>query len=320
MSDAPAPPRPRYGRALFRLGLSAAVLAVVVKLVGPRTVYDAIRSVPFTGWLAGLVGFCGFHFVGAVKWRLFMGLAGADVKLGVTVRAYAAGLFANLCLPSLVGGDVLRAGIVLGTTTRKEAVVFGSLVDRFADVAALGTLVLIGALAAPSAVNDLEGIAGPITWIATALPVIAVASAVVGLLVLRRLRLRSLPKKVAKILIGFLRALRAMRARPTLGLRGYALCLVVQAGFVAVNALLGDAMGLDLDFRLWLLLWPLAKIAAMLPLSLGGIGVREAAFATLVAPFAAEELAVAQSLVWESILVTGGLLAGAWWALGRKTS
>lgn len=320
MSDTTAAARPRYGRALIRLGLSALVLTVVIWLVGPRTVYDAIRSVPFTGWLAGLAGFCGFHFVGAIKWRLFMGLAGANVKLGVVVRAYAAGLFANLCLPSLVGGDVLRAGIVLGSTSRKEAVVFGSLVDRFADVAALGTLVLVGALAAPSAVNDLEGIAGPITWIATALPVVAIIGAVCGLVILRRLRLRSLPKKVGKILIGFLRALRAMRARPALGLRGYALCLAVQTGFVAVNALLGDAMGLALDFRLWLLLWPLAKIAAMLPLSLGGIGVREAAFATLVAPFAAEELAVAQSLVWESILVTGGLLAGAWWALGRKSS
>ena len=89
-----------------------------------------------------------------------------------------------------------------------------------------------------------------------------------------------------------------------------ATCLAIQAGFVLVNLLLGGSMGIALDWRLWYLLWPLAKIAAMAPVSLGGIGVREAAFAALAGRFVAEDRIVAQSLVWESILVVGGLIAG----------
>ncbi len=59
----------------------------------------------------------------------------------------------------------------------------------------------------------------------------------------------------------------------------------------------------------------------MLPVSFGGLGVREAAFAALVAPFGPESLAVAQSLVWQSVLIAGGLAAGGFWVLspGRVT-
>ena len=58
--------------------------------------------------------------------------------------------------------------------------------------------------------------------------------------------------------------------------------------------------------------WPLAKITALLPVSLGGLGVREAALAVFLAPFAVTgTLAVAEALVWQSILFGFGLLAGA---------
>ena len=49
----------------------------------------------------------------------------------------------------------------------------------------------------------------------------------------------------------------------------------------------------------------------MLPLTQGGIGVREAALVALLAPFgAAPPLVLAAGLVWEGIVIAGGLIAG----------
>jgi uncharacterized membrane protein YbhN (UPF0104 family) len=63
--------------------------------------------------------------------------------------------------------------------------------------------------------------------------------------------------------------------------------------------------------RVWLFAWPLAKLAALLPLTQGGIGVREAALVALLAPFgAAGTLVLAAGLVWEGVIVAGGLIAG----------
>ena len=93
-------------------------------------------------------------------------------------------------------------------------------------------------------------------------------------------------------------------------------CVLLQGGFVLVNVVVGESLGLDLPVGTWFLLWPLAKIAAMLPLSFGGLGVREAAFAGLLVPWGLEGIAVVQSLVWQSVLLVGGLIAGGYWGRG----
>jgi uncharacterized membrane protein YbhN (UPF0104 family) len=48
-----------------------------------------------------------------------------------------------------------------------------------------------------------------------------------------------------------------------------------------------------------------------LPLTQGGIGVREAALVALLKPFgAAGTLVLAAGLVWEGVVVAGGIIAG----------
>src|SRR5216683_1771271 len=60
-----------------------------------------------------------------------------------------------------------------------------------------------------------------------------------------------------------------------------------------------------------ILAWPLAKIAAVMPITQGGIGVREAALVVLLAPFGAPASQVlATGIVWEGVIITAGLLAG----------
>ena len=75
--------------------------------------------------------------------------------------------------------------------------------------------------------------------------------------------------------------------------------------------LLGMSCGLVLPLRVWLFAWPLAKIAAVMPITQGGIGVREAALVLLLAPFGAPAARVlATGIVWEGVIIAGGLLAG----------
>lgn len=100
----------------------------------------------------------------------------------------------------------------------------------------------------------------------------------------------------------------------------YGASVVAQGSLVALNAWLGAAVGVAPGAAAWLLAWPLAKVIAMAPISLGGLGVRETALASLLAPFGVPAtLAVAQGLVWQSILFAFGVIAGAWVWLGRGT-
>jgi uncharacterized membrane protein YbhN (UPF0104 family) len=313
-------PKLRIGKAAVRLVGSAALLGVVFYLVGGQAVWSAMKKTQPGTWAMGLAGFIVLHTLSAAKWRFFLKLCGVDLPFKTATQCYSAGLFANLCLPSLVGGDVLRAGLAVKATGRLAPVLLGSVIDRLSDILALGLLTGIGLVIAPAAAEHVHGgrVSGPMVLVGllagAALALVAARVALAGL------PLRRLPRKLARFAVKTLRALKTLMAKPLHGLLGMVACLGLQAGFVAVNVPLGEMVGLHLDLRLWYLLWPLAKIAAMVPVSLGGLGVREMAFGFLVKPFADSELAVAESLIWQSILITGGLLAGAYWlASGLRT-
>ncbi len=318
-NDAPKP-KFKFKKGLIRLVGSAVLLTLVFHFVGREAIVSALSSVRAGPWALALLGFLAMHAFSALKWRFFLGLCGAPIPMKLALRAYAAALFANLCLPSLVGGDVVKAGLAMQASKNKTGVLLGSVADRLADVTALGLLVGLGAVLAPSAAEALHGGAIQGIWVLAGGLVLLGIGTAVGYFVMLRLPLRKLPRKVAKLLIGMLRALRKLASTPGLALLGLCWCLSLQAGFVLLNVPLGEMVGLNLDVRLWLLLWPLAKVAAMLPLSLGGLGGREAAFGLLVTPFAESRLAVAESLVWQSVLIAGGLLAGAFFMLTRGAS
>lgn len=326
-SSTSAPPRAPSGRRRFALRLLASllVLAVLASLLDNREILarlsDFARRSPLV-WAGSLALFLLLHAGGAMKWRLFLSLAspsGATVPVRSALRFYGAGLFANLCLPTMIGGDVVRAGLALGASQEKEAVVIGSVADRLADLLALGLLAAAAAWMSPSARDALaQRSISPATIVLAFVGLLLAGVAVLALL-LRASASSRLPARFAGALAKVRGAAAALRGRPGRALCGFGLCLALQSGFILLNAWIGTAIGIELDLAAWFLVVPLAKIAAMVPVSLGGIGVREVAVVALTAPLGVErEIAVAQSLVWQSVLVAGSVLAGILAAIGGR--
>jgi uncharacterized membrane protein YbhN (UPF0104 family) len=142
--------------------------------------------------------------------------------------------------------------------------------------------------------------------------VLLVLGTSLALIALRWLKAEHLPQALRAMYSKITGIVQALYARPAPALQSLLLALLVQFTFVGLNYFLGNAMGIAVPFAVWLVAWPLAKIVALLPVSLGGLGVREVALAALLAPFAVPAtMAVAQALVWQSVLFGFGLLAGA---------
>jgi uncharacterized membrane protein YbhN (UPF0104 family) len=184
------------------------------------------------------------------------------------------------------------------------------LVDRFLDVAAQGGLVLLGLLLAPEldlvpdALEDkLEGV-----FLAVAVTLIVL------LVVVFRLRKRILAgrsvhfrKRLARVRHAF----RSVSKRPRVLVFGWLLGTGIQTSFLLLTAQIAEYCGLKLPLQAWLFAWPLAKLVAVLPVTQGGIGVREAALVALLAPFGAPgPVVLAAGLVWEAVVIAGGLMAG----------
>lgn len=264
-----------------------------------------MRRVSPTSWLVILAAYLSAHAIGAVKWRLMVNSAGADLTLAQTVRCYCAGLCGNLFLPSLVGGDVIRIGLGLRFAQNKAGVLLGSFLDRFLDVTVLATMATVGTLLLPRA---LGVVSLRVFWVLAA-GLCLLGAAALALYV--ALRSRRFSYRTRRRIAEARKAVRLLFRQPRNVLLALALGIAIQTSFVGLMAWVGAACGITVPFTVWLFVFPLSTLSALLPVTQGGIGVREAALAALLVPFGVSAvLSVAVGFVLQSIVIAGGLLAG----------
>lgn len=294
--------------------VSFGVLAVLLFALPWGEVRESASRLTAGTWAGVLAVFLAGHALGTAKWRLILNAGRSGLERVDAVRCYAAGLFANLCLPSIVGGDVLRAALAGKATGRPEAAVLGGIADRLVDVLGLGLIMGAGGLAARGA---LPGWGGQLL----VLLIVLGAGGGVGLLaVALRRPLARWPRRLRRPIGRSLVALRRLARSPGAAATALVAAILIQSAFVLVNAWLGRAIGIDVPLAVWFVAWPMAKLAGLLPVSLGGLGVRDATLAALLVPVGVPAArGVVASLLWQTVLIAGGLIAGlVWWRLGRR--
>ena len=266
------------------------------------TVLKSFKSLSATLWLQTILVFLIGHAVAAMKWRYTLQKYNLEIGVVESVRAHLSGLFANICLPSIVGGDIVRAAMISNKSRQKEIIIAGSIVDRLIDTIALVLLMTIAATfvinypALQLPYNSLM-IFGPIIGILCLLTIIII-----------RYRNHHLLKAVLEKLTN---SIQTILRQPQTILVSLAISLIVQTLFILLNIRIGRALGINVDWQVWFFCWPLAKLIALAPISLGGIGVRDAALVALLSTYGViNGVAFAQSLAWQAILILSGIIAG----------
>ena len=304
---APSAPTPRklWRHPAVRIGGSIVILALLLLFLPFGEMKDAFRRVPASVWVVALLVYLSLHLIGVAKWRLLINVAGADLSFLEATRAYDWGLFGNTFLPSIVGGDVVKAGVAMRAARSKSGLVLGSLIDRLLDIVGLAAVAGIGAFLSPRALDPESR--RIFVALVVLLALVAVAC-VVGLLVIP---VQRFPFRIRRILVQVRQALRAMAGKSWALAVAFLLGMLLQSLLVVLNYRLGIVIGIEIPLYVWMFVWPLAKVSGLLPITQGGVGVREAAQAALFAPFGVAAVkAVATGLVFEVVLIVGGLLGG----------
>lgn len=284
------------------------VLAVLIHFIPVASLRNAFARVPLSRFLVILFLYLVVLLVAAAKWHLVVNTAGAKLHFRSSVQCFGSGLFGDLFLPSVIGGDIARLAVGFSKTARPAALITGNVADRVIDAISQISLVFLGILLLPGAL--------PISLRMPAkhLLVFAACAATIALAIVILLRQRILSGRsfrTRRRLAQLRHSVKALWRRPQILFLGWLLGLAVQGSYILLTALLGVSCGLLLPLRIWLFAWPLAKIAAVLPITQGGIGVREAALVALLVPFGASAAVVlATGIVWEGVIIAGGLTAG----------
>jgi hypothetical protein len=262
-------PRPRAAlrSRWFKLVLSAALLAVLLRVTDLREMRAAVAAAD-PRWLAlALLLYVGSQVVSAARWWLLTRAVGFDAPPGRLIAYYFSGVYMNLFAPGTVTGDVgrglflaegRRRALALTTVVAHRATGFVALVW----VAALG-IVSVRALPIRSGLRWLAALAVPLT----------LAGWVVG----PRLAARLLPavhpwrRLIERELAPYWHDRRLLAA----SLAWAALTHVMQiGGQLAVSR----ALGLTLPFTFFWVVAPLLNAGSTLPFTFNGIGLREAGY------------------------------------------
>jgi len=127
---------------LLRVFGSVLILAALLWYLPLEDVARGFSNMDWRVFVGVLVLFMLGHAVAAGKWWFLMGSGFAYLR---ALRAHFAGLAANLCLPGVAGGDVVRAGLVAKFVDLTKLTA-ASLSDRLIDMLALALVSASGLL------------------------------------------------------------------------------------------------------------------------------------------------------------------------------
>ncbi len=266
--------RRALGSTWARVAVGLLLLAVVLAWTGVSDVVDRVRVVRPELVAAAVVALFAAFAVGAERWRRLLHEAGVERSYGSVLGVTLAGAFTTNFLPGNLGGDAARAWLV-GPGQRLEGL--GTvIVDR---LSLFGCSVVLGSALVPLAEAPSELVAG--LGVAT-LAIAAVALVATGAVDLGRRAGTGgsgLAAMAAEVADAARRSFRRPSAIATIVLLG----LVYQVLVVLEVWLLAEALSLDLSYALIGVITPIVLLVTALPISVGGLGVRELGYVAALA-------------------------------------
>ena len=237
----------------LKIALSLGLLVYLFRRTDLKSLKEAWQAYSLGWWLAGLGVYLAFQALSVKRWQFICRCLGFSKSYLYFLRLYFINMYFNTLLPGLMGGDVVRSYYLVKDGFSIKAGSFSVILDRGAGLLGL-SLILLGAIPwkghfLPSSIRNL-------VWFLS-------GGVVLGALAL------SLGTSLKK-----LELFRPLEGR-NLGL--YATYgLGVQLLYALQFAVMAQGLKIPLSYTEFLVIVPVTGFLSSLPVSLGGLGVREA--------------------------------------------
>lgn len=258
-------------------------------------------------WMAGAVLAAVLAVaLSTIRWQQMLRALELPTDLPGLLSHTLAGLFVSNFLPTTVGGDVVRATRLAASNGQRRISAASVVLERLTGFIGLPVITL-GALAASPELLQL----GTASHLALALSLGPLAALALFLAVAvnpsigERLGARRWLGLAMTVHLGLVRLQRhpALAAAVMVAGLAYQLMIVVAAWMAA------QALGISVGWIAMLAFMPVVAIAQALPLSIGGLGLREGSLILLLGPLGvADSQAVALGLVMYGINLAVSLL------------
>lgn len=293
---------------LIRVTVSAIILGFLAYRLDWPKLIEEFRDLDWRYCWLSIGVFLAMQIVSSLRWMIMARPLGFGEPLWTFVSYYFIGMFFNLLLPTSVGGDAVRAIYLNAGRGRRSAAILSVLLERLSGLLVLCLLACVAAWFCPV---DLP------LWMR--LVVVATAlGMLVGLASMPWISqfLARIPK--LKNLAHTLQSIPGLyRREPALILNSVLLSIGVQFASIGMVALIGKALGNDVPISVYGVAVPMVSLLTLLPVSLNGMGIREAGMILFLGPAGvAREPAIATAFLWFLVHTVGGLIGALLYLFG----
>ena len=292
-----------------RLILGIGLLVFLISRVDRAALFHQLARERISYFLAATLLYIAGQMVAAFRWRYLSGMLAFRGSYFEFLVFYFVGVFTNLFVPGLLGGDAARAlylGRRKGHIGRAAATVAA---DRMTGLLALfwfaaACVALFGRTILPHTIM---------------VPIIAVGvAAIVGYaampVILRAIDF--MPARFSKLSA----TLAPYLGRPAALLPAIGLSLVLHSSQVVCQYLLAVGAGMKIPFWFFLVSVPTTNFFATMPITLNGLGVREGLYIYLFSLIGVPKAeAIALGLLWFTSAILSGLCGSAAFMIAKTT-
>lgn len=267
----------------LKIAVSGAVLGYLFYFIDVGQFYDRLAGLPAWFVFFAWAYYAGCTLISACRWRLLLASRGIPLPVLRLFNFYMVGMFLNSFMPGAVGGDVIKSWDLYRLTGRGNDAVASVFVDRFTGLIGL---TLLGALAAPFGQHLLDSRVAVIA-IFGSLVFLSAVVAVLWIGPIARLAIRIirgvLPGRIAEKLADLYMALHLYQERPRALAAAIVLSMIIQCLQASYYAMTALALGIHVEVFYFILFLPAVVLISTVPLTFGGLGVREGVMIVLFA-------------------------------------
>lgn len=284
-----------------KIGVSFGLFVCLLLSTDLPTFRQHLSAAPLIWVIVAFVGYLVGQVISAYKWRVLARPLGFTQPFRVFVSYYFSGMYLNLFAPSTVAGDFGRGALLAGESRKLGSALQSVVVDRVS-----GLIMLLWICAASSLPADLEPLSAAVRY-----GVIAVAlGATGGWFLLSTLLRRSwvLHPKVRGVVE---KVVGPYQREPLVLGSACGVSLFFHLFQIGLQILLARALYIDTSMWGLLVCIPLVNVLSSLPISFGGVGVREGGYILLLTPLGvARAQALAFGLLWSAVVLSANAVGG----------
>ncbi|NET72040.1 MAG: flippase-like domain-containing protein [Sphaerospermopsis sp. SIO1G2] len=290
---------------IITTAISIGFLVVLFRMVDFQKIYQQLQNLSGTFIIFALIYYAFCQLLSCVRWQLILKAYGHQTSIKVLLSSYFAGMFLNTFLPSSVGGDMYRVYVATRTNQNMEASFASVFIERITGIFAL---LGIAFFSLPAAVQWMKN--WNIIWLllgCTALLSVAVLLTIsprVLMLIkpwLIQLKADNFVDKFTRIQI-ILRNFVHYRKYLAISLF---LSFLLQLMIIYYYYLVSQQLNIPILYWQLLVFVPIVVVVTLLPISLGGLGIKEGVLAYL---FIQINLSVEQAVLLSLTVMTLGII------------